>query len=113
MAEGSATCTEEELLPLGGAKNTGVWQYFGFPASNGQFVEPDKRKRKSLRRMLCLQFLKYSSNTMNLRFHLHEHHQIEFGSLQIHNPGRGKERSTSVLTLQKAFSGSHIVPALA
>ena len=46
MAKGSAS-TVEELLPLEGARNTGVWQYFGFPAHNGQFAEPDKRKRKS------------------------------------------------------------------
>ena len=45
MAEGSAS-TEEELLPLEGAKNTGVWQYFGFPARSGQFAEPDKHKQK-------------------------------------------------------------------
>jgi len=52
MADGS-TSTEEELLPLEGAKNTGIWQYFGFPARNGQFAEPDKRKRKSSRCKLC------------------------------------------------------------
>jgi len=45
MAEGSVS-TEEELLPLEGARNTGVWQYFGFPARSGQFAEPEKRKRK-------------------------------------------------------------------
>ena len=45
VAEGSVS-TEEELLPLEGAKNTGVWQYFGFPARSGQFAEPDKHKQK-------------------------------------------------------------------
>ena len=52
MADGSKS-TEEELLPLEGAKNTGIWQYFGFLACNGQFAEPGKRKRKSLRCKLC------------------------------------------------------------
>ena len=45
MAESSAS-TEDELLPLEGAKNIGVWQYFGFPARNGPFAKPEKCKRR-------------------------------------------------------------------
>ena len=44
----SVSREQDELLPLEGAKNAWVWRYFGFPSRNGQFVEPDKRKRKQL-----------------------------------------------------------------
>lgn len=39
--------TIDELLPLEGDVST-VWKYFGFPARNGKFLEPDKKKRKQV-----------------------------------------------------------------
>jgi len=34
---------DSELLPLPGTKGK-VWQYFGFQARNGEFIEKDKQK---------------------------------------------------------------------
>ena len=34
---------ELEVLPLEGSKSD-VWQYFSFPAIEGKFPEPDKKK---------------------------------------------------------------------
>ena len=39
----SPMATSRDLLPLEGAKS-GVWDYFGFPAKDGKFVEPDNKK---------------------------------------------------------------------
>ena len=45
-----------DLLPLEGAKD-GVWSYFDFPAKDGKFMEPDK-KRTSIHCKLCTKVLK-------------------------------------------------------
>ena len=44
--------TIDELLPLEGAVSA-VWKYFGFPARNGKFLEPDKKKRKQVHCKIC------------------------------------------------------------
>ena len=105
--------SEDELLPLEGAKSAGVWRHFGILAWDGKFIEPDKRKRKELVCKLCHQCLKYSGNTTNLHFHLHEHHPSEFGSLQSHD-SHEKQSSRPVLTVAEAFkAASHTGPVLA
>ena len=37
-----------ELLPLDKVKSS-IWEYFGFPAKNGDFAEKDKKKEKENR----------------------------------------------------------------
>ena len=64
LVESGERSSGDEVLPLEGAKSaSGVWKYFGFPARDGQFIEPDKKKRKQLVCKLCRQHLKYSGNT--------------------------------------------------
>ena len=53
-----------DLLPLEGSKSA-VWNHFGFPAKDGQFVEPDKKKRNLVHCKLCGKRVKYSGNTTN------------------------------------------------
>ena len=36
--------SKRDLLPLENAKSS-IWTYFGFPASNGKFVEVERKKR--------------------------------------------------------------------
>ena len=43
LSSSSASQLRMELLPLQGCTSR-VWQYFGFPARDGRFVEPDKKK---------------------------------------------------------------------
>ena len=67
------------------AQRSGVWQYFGFFATDGEYSEPDKKKRKYV---LCKilgckkKKIKYSGNTSNMRFHLQCSHPIAFSTLQ-------------------------------
>ena len=42
-----------EYLPLEKAKCP-VWKYFGFPAQEGKFLEPDKKKRQTVHCVLSL-----------------------------------------------------------
>ena len=39
--------TNFDLLALEGAKSK-VWRYFGFPAREGEYIEPVKKLRKSM-----------------------------------------------------------------
>ena len=66
-----------ELLPLEGSVSP-VWKYFGFPAENGKFLEPDKKKRKRVHCKLCHRVFSYVHNTTNLRQHLQESHRVEY-----------------------------------
>ena len=69
--------TVEELLPLEGAVRT-VWKYFRFPAQNGKFLEPDKKKRKQVHCKLCHRAFSYVHNTTNMWQHLQESHRVEY-----------------------------------
>ena len=62
MASNSGDCgeivldEELEVFPLEGSKS-GVWQYFGFLATDGEYSEPDKKMRKeALCKILGCQF---------------------------------------------------------
>ena len=81
MASNSGDCgeiildEELEVLPLEGSKS-GVWQYFGFFATDGEYSEPDKKKRKNVlcKILGCKKKIKYSENTSNMRFHILHHY---------------------------------------
>ena len=62
-----------ELLPLDKAKSS-IWEYFGFPAKNGDFTEKDKKKRTEVHCKLCPRRLNYLGNTTNMMVHLQYNH---------------------------------------
>lgn len=69
-----------ELLPLEKAKSR-VWNYFGFPASSGEYVEKDKRLRKEVFCKICKHSLSYKGNTTNMFVHLQYNHAPEYNEL--------------------------------
>ena len=76
-ASSSSVSEERMLLPLEKAKS-GVWDYFGFPAQGGDFIEKDKKKRTTVFCKLCPKQLRYQGNTTNMIVHLQYHHRSEF-----------------------------------
>ena len=93
----SPTIDEEfETLPLEGSSSV-VWNYFGFKASNGKFVEPEKKKRKEVfcRIRGCLKKVKYSGNTSNMHFHLKEHHPTIYCQIDECSQKRNTKESSS------------------
>ena len=50
--DNQSSSSECELLQLDKATSN-VWQYFGFPAKEGKFVEPDRKKRNQVSCKLC------------------------------------------------------------
>jgi len=69
----STSDSRRELLKLEKAKNP-VWEYFGFPAENGQYLEKDKKKRTKVYCKLCPKELNYLRNTTNMISHLEYNH---------------------------------------
>ena len=53
-SDSSSECRDSprELLKLEKAKSP-VWEYFGFPAENGQYLEKDKKKWTEVYCTLC------------------------------------------------------------
>ena len=47
-----------ELLPLDKAKSS-MWEYFGFPAKNGDFAKKDKKKRTEVQCKVCPRRINY------------------------------------------------------
>ena len=77
-SEASESSNElRELLPLEKAKST-VWEYFGFPAENGEFTEKDKKKRSEVFCKLCPKKMNYQGNTTNMMVHLQYYHRSEY-----------------------------------
>lgn len=70
----SSESGKTDLLPLEGA-TSGVWKYFGFPSKDGKCVEPDKKKRASVRKSF--------GNTTNLRYHLEHSHRADYYALRL------------------------------
>jgi len=66
-----------ELLRLEGATSR-VWDYFGFTAQNGKFLQQDKKKRKKVNCKLCARDFSYVGNTTNMWQHLKESHPGHF-----------------------------------
>ena len=50
-----------EFLPLEKAKSI-VWNYFGFPAWSGKFIQKDKRIWKEIYYKFCRRSLSYKGN---------------------------------------------------
>ena len=55
-----------------------VWDYFGFPAKNRKFLEPDKKKQKQVNCKLFPRDFSYVGNTTNMWQHLKESHPGHF-----------------------------------
>ena len=70
-----------DLLKLDSATST-VWNYFGFPAKDGKFLEPDKKKRNRVCCKLCGRDFSYVGNTTNMWQHLKEAHHSEYHGLK-------------------------------
>ena len=77
-SDSSNECREtRELLPLEKAKSK-VWEYFGFPAENGEFSEKDKKKRNEVFCKLCPKSLNYLGNTTNMMVHIQYNQRLEY-----------------------------------
>ena len=98
--------SKAELLPLEGAIS-GIWCFFGFPAKDGQFVEKDKKKRNKVTCKLCIQVLKYASNTTNMPFHLQTHHHREYAAMESQERARPASSGSST-----SAGSSHMQPTL-
>ena len=73
--------SKRDLLPLENAKSS-VWTYFGFPASNGRFVEAERKKRTKVFCKLCDMDLSYTGNTTNMITHLSYRHKDEYAAVK-------------------------------
>jgi len=80
-----------EFLPLEKAKSA-VWRYFGFPASSGEYVEKDKRRRKEVFCTLCKNPLNYTGSTTNMIVHLQYRHLAEFNELVLLQKQKSSEQ---------------------
>ena len=69
-----------EFLPLEKAKSI-VWNYFGFPARSGKFIQKDKRLRKEVYCKLCRRSLSYKGNTTNMIVHLQSRHSAVYSDI--------------------------------
>ena len=97
-----------ELLPLEGSKSA-VWNHFGFPAKDGKFVEPDKRKQNFVVCKLCGKHVKYNGNTTNLRVHLHDTHRQVFDAL-LRSEKHTVSAKPPANTLAEAFKRGEVIP---
>ena len=61
--------SDVEFISLEKAKSA-VWDYFGFPAVNGQFKEKEKKKRTEVYCKLCPKRIQYQGSTTNMLVHL-------------------------------------------
>ena len=69
---------DHELLPLEKGKSR-VWEYFGFPAENYDFLmEQDKKERTAVYCKLCPKKMNYQGNTTNVMMHLQYNHRAEY-----------------------------------
>ena len=84
-----------ELLPLEKAKST-VWQYFGFPAENGEFTEKDRKKRSEVFCKLCPKKMNYQGNITNMMVHLQYYHRSEY--TKVKEKGKVKRMQPSRTT---------------
>ena len=93
-----------EYLPLENAKSP-VWEYFGFPAKNGQFTEPEKRLRNRVYCTSCKKSMPYKGNTTNMMVHLQYHHAaIHNQLLKVMKPNdKDKPRATGQHTIVESF----------
>ena len=66
-----------ELIPLSNAKSA-VWDYFRFPAANGEFTEKNKKNRTTVFCKLCPKQLRYQGATTNMLVHLQYHHRSQY-----------------------------------
>ena len=80
--------SKHKLLPLEKAKSA-VWNYFGFPAQGGEFIEKDKKKRTTVFCKLCPKQLPYHYSTTNMMIYLQYNYWSEFK--------KAKEKSDAVL----------------
>ena len=80
--------SKHELLPLEKAKSA-VWNYFGFPAQSGEFIEKDNKKRTTVFCKLCPKQLPYHGSTTSMMVHLQYNHWYEFK--------KAKEKSDAVV----------------
>ena len=73
----SETSESNQLLPLEKAKSA-VWDYFVFPAENGEFREKEKKKQTEVHCKLCPKRVQYQGSTTNVMVQLQYNHQQEF-----------------------------------
>ena len=86
----------QQFSPLEGSRSK-VWEHFGFPARDGKYCKPDKKKRKVVYCIVCKNGCKCCGNTSNMRLHLKECHPLLFQVLQ-NNDGSSSTRSSCAST---------------
>ena len=84
-----STMSDCELLQLDKATST-VWKYFGFPAKEGKFLEPEKKKRNGVCCKLCTLDFSYVGNTTNMWQHLKETYPCEYSNAKLSGEGTVK-----------------------
>ena len=77
---GCPSLERREFLPFERSKSR-IWEHFGFLACDGKYCEPDKKKHKLVYCKVCECSCKYCGNTMNMHYHLKEHHPILYKML--------------------------------
>ena len=85
-----------EFLPLEKAKSI-VWNYFGFPARSGKFIQKDKRLQKEVYCKLCRRSLSYKGNTMNMIVHLQSRHSAVYSDIVDQLKTTGSAHSSAPL----------------
>jgi len=73
----STTRRNARIVELEGATSR-VWDYFGFPAKNDKFLEPDKKKWKRVYCKLWARDFSYVGNTTTMWQHLKDSHLGHF-----------------------------------
>ena len=85
-----------EFLPLEKAKSI-VWNYFGFPARSGKFIQKDKRLRKEVYCKFCRRSLSYKGNTTNMIVHLQSRHSAVYSDIVDQLKTTGSAHSSAPL----------------
>ena len=85
-----------EFLSLEKAKSI-VWNYFGFPARSGKFIQKDKRLRKEVYCKLCRRSLSYKGNTTNMIVHLQNRHSAVYSDIVDQLKTTGSAHSSAPL----------------
>ena len=77
--------------------------YFGFPATNGQYLEKDKKKRTEVYCKLCPKKLNYLGNTTNMISHLEYNHRLEYLKVKGKATNVPKRTISSQTSINKVF----------
>ena len=109
MAESSASASNWIAFLLLEGSTSAVWKFRGFPASDGMFLEADKRMWKEVTCKLCQRKFKYCGNTSNMCLHLQTSHPTQFACMECDEAKKkwkkGSSGATKTGKLSSLFEG--------